>query len=37
MKVVQKDSKKIVKSVFNELMLLKEIDHPNVVKVYEYY
>ena len=37
MKIISKNSKKIVNSVFDEINLLRQLDHPNIVKVYEYF
>jgi serine/threonine protein kinase len=37
MKVVSKLSDKVVKTVFDELNILKQLDHPNIVKVFEYF
>lgn len=37
MKVVSKHSDKVVKSVFDELYILKQLDHPNIVKVFEFF
>ena len=37
MKVIKKNSDKIVNSVFDEIRILKQLDHPNIVKIYEYF
>lgn len=37
MKIVSKASDKVVKTVYDELMILKQVDHPNIVKVFEYF
>ena len=37
MKVVSKASDKVVQSVFDELNILRQLDHPNIVKVFEYF
>jgi calcium-dependent protein kinase len=37
MKIVSKTSDKVVKTVYDELMILKQLDHPNIVKVFEYF
>jgi inositol-phosphate transport system ATP-binding protein len=35
MKVISKTSEKIVSTVYDEINVLKKLDHPNIVKVYE--
>lgn len=37
MKIVSKASDKVVKTVYDELIILKQVDHPNIVKVFEYF
>lgn len=37
MKIIKKNSEKIVSTVFDEMKVLKQLDHPNIVKIYEYY
>ena len=37
MKVVSKQSYMIVKSIYDELNILKALDHPNIVKIFEYF
>jgi calcium-dependent protein kinase len=37
MKIIKKSSEKIVSSVFDEINVLRKLDHPNIVKVYEYF
>ncbi|CDW90598.1 serine threonine protein kinase [Stylonychia lemnae] len=37
MKIIKKNSEKIVSSVFDEIKILKQLDHPNIVQVYEYF
>ena len=37
MKVVNKVSDKFVGSIYAELNVLKSLDHPNIVKVFEYF
>jgi calcium-dependent protein kinase len=39
MKVIRKDdvSKEYVTSLLNEIDILKKLDHPNIVKIYEFY
>ncbi len=37
MKVIKKNSEKVVTSVFDELNILKQLDHPNIVKIFEYF
>jgi len=37
MKIIKKNSEKVVTSVFDEIKILKLLDHPNIVQVYEYF
>ena len=37
MKIINKKSDKIVNSVYHEIKILKELDHPSIVKIFEYY
>ena len=37
MKTISKASEKIVNTVFDEINMLRQLDHPNVLKVYEYF
>ena len=39
MKIIKKDevSKEYVQSLLNEIDNLKQLDHPNIVKIYEFY
>jgi serine/threonine protein kinase len=37
MKVIKKNSEKIVNSIYDEIKILKELDHPNIVKIFQYY
>jgi calcium-dependent protein kinase len=37
MKVVNKASDKVVKTIYDELNVLKSLDHPGIVKVFEYF
>ena len=37
MKVVSKASDKFVKTIYDELNVLKSLDHPGIVKIFEYY
>jgi calcium-dependent protein kinase len=37
MKVVSKSSDKFVKTIYDELNVLKSLDHPGIVKIFEYY
>jgi calcium-dependent protein kinase len=37
MKIISKTSEKIVNSVYHEIKILKELDHPNIVKIFEYF
>ena len=39
MKIIKKDevSKEYVESLLNEIDILKQLDHPNIVKIYEFY
>ena len=37
MKIINKKSDKIVTSVYDEINILKNLDHPNIVKIYEYF
>jgi len=39
MKVVRKDKcdEAYLKSLFNEINILKQLDHPNILKLYEIY
>ena len=39
MKIISKDevSKEYVQSLLNEIDILKQLDHPNIVKIYEFY
>lgn len=37
MKIIKKNSEKVVNTVFDEIKILKMLDHPNIVKIYEYF
>jgi calcium-dependent protein kinase len=39
MKIIRKEdvSKEYVTSLLNEIDILKKLDHPNIVKIYEFY
>ena len=37
MKVISKSSEKFVKTIYDELNILKSLDHPGIVKVFEYF
>jgi calcium-dependent protein kinase len=37
MKVISKASEKVVQTIYDELNVLKSLDHPGIVKVFEYY
>jgi calcium-dependent protein kinase len=37
MKIIKKDSLKKTSEFINEIQMLKDIDHPNVLRYYEYY
>ena len=37
MKIIKKNSEKIVSSVFDEINVLRQLDHPNIVKIFEYF
>ena len=39
MKIIRKEdvSKEFVESLLNEIEILKKLDHPNIVKIYEFY
>jgi len=37
MKVINKLTDKVVKTIYDELNVLKSIDHPGIVKVFEYF
>lgn len=37
MKVVSKASEKFVKTIYDELNVLKSLDHPGIVKIFEYF
>ncbi len=37
MKVVSKQSDKFVTTIYDELNVLKSLDHPGIVKVFEYF
>lgn len=37
MKIIRKNSEKVVSSVFDEINVLRQLDHPNIVKVFEYF
>ena len=39
MKTIQKEnvSKEYIMSLLNEIDILKQLDHPNIVKIYEFY
>ena len=39
MKIIKKGdvSKEYVKSLISEIDILKKLDHPNIVKIYEFY
>ena len=39
MKIISKDevTKDYVQSLLNEIDILKQLDHPNIVKIYEFY
>lgn len=39
MKIIEKKlvSDEYVKSLLNEIEILKQLDHPNIVKIYEFY
>jgi len=34
MKIIKKNSEKVVTSVFDEIKILKLLDHPNIVQIY---
>eukprot|EP00347_Sterkiella_histriomuscorum_P021405 403334086 len=37
MKIINKNSDKVVSTVFDEINFLKQLDHPNIVQIYEYF
>jgi len=37
MKVINKSTDKVVKTIYDELHVLKALDHPGIVRVYEYF
>jgi calcium-dependent protein kinase len=37
MKVINKLTDKVVKTIYDELNVLKSLDHPTIVKVFDYY
>jgi hypothetical protein len=37
MKVINKNTEKVVKTVYDELNVLKSLDHPGIVKIFEYF